>query len=201
MATPILVPATYSHDPFLAVQHALAVRWLDPVMKGVSWTCGGWVLAFIALALTCLVERRRRTWWVFALPMATVLVVDGAAVQFLKHALDLPRPLAVLGADHVRVLVAPLRSHSMPSGHASAAAAAASFELRHHRRAGLALAALALVGGISRVYVGAHWVLDVAVGWAVGAFIGLTVAALTRALARRLARLAPALAATAASGR
>lgn len=195
------IPLPYAHDPFLVVQHALASRWLDPLMVGATWACEGWVLALLAVGGASIARRGRL---LSAIPLAflAVLAADAIAVQVLKHVLDLPRPLSVLGADRVRVLVAPLHAHSMPSGHSSVAAAAAAFQVRMRRAAGAALVVLAVLGGISRVYVGAHWGLDVVAGWILGAAIGVAGAALARAVADRRCRApaAPLGAADAPSG-
>jgi undecaprenyl-diphosphatase len=188
MPTPAaLVPSVYAHDPMLVVQHALATPALDPVMAGLSRAAEEWVLALAAVAVALLVSRRDPRRWALAAGLAAAFVVDGAAVWALKHALDLPRPLAVLGPDQVRVLLQPLRVDSMPSGHASAAATLASWATWRSRRTGVALWAVALLVGVSRVYVGAHWVEDVVAGWAVGAVAGAAAAWATAALLARAA--------------
>jgi membrane-associated phospholipid phosphatase len=184
---PPALPPAYAHDPFLLVQHALAARWLDPVMAGATWACEGWVLALLALAVTTLPERHRPRAWLLAVPVLAALALDGALVQVLKHFLHLPRPLVVLGADAVRVVGAPLHGSSMPSGHSSAAATLAAYLFSRRHRAWPALAALALLGGLARVYVGAHWALDVAVGWLLGLLVGSAVAAAAHALAAAFA--------------
>ena len=45
-----LIPPLYAHDPVLLVQHALAQRWLDPVMIASSEACQGWLLIAIVVA-------------------------------------------------------------------------------------------------------------------------------------------------------
>ncbi|RME83716.1 MAG: phosphatase PAP2 family protein [Zetaproteobacteria bacterium] len=88
-------------------------------------------------------------------------------VQIFKHLLEVPRPAAVL--DGVHALGGALYAHAFPSGHAatSGAMAGALWLAMRGRWAGLAglLWALAAIG---RVYTGAHWPLDVAVGFAIG---------------------------------
>ncbi len=163
------MPFPYALDPFLAVQRLLERPWLDPIMTAASRLCEGWVVVFIALAWALAVGRTRQRAVRLALPLLVALAADGAVVQVLKLALHLPRPLAVLGADHVHVLLAPLRARSMPSGHASAAATLAFYLWGRRRREAVVAGPLAVLGGISRVYVGAHWVLDVLAGWLIGA--------------------------------
>ncbi len=186
------MPFPYAFDPFLAVQHALERPWLDPIMAAASRLCEGWVLALLVLAWAISAGRTRRGAASLALPIVIALAADGVLVEAMKYALHTPRPLAVLGADHVHVLLAPLRARSMPSGHSSAAATLAVYLWARRRREAWIAGPLALLGGVSRVYVGAHWVLDVLAGWALGALVGWAVA--------RLAARRPRLRGLAASG-
>jgi len=171
------VPPVYAHDPFLAVQHALAARWLDGPMLLATRACEGWVLIAVGIAWARIVDGRTRGRSLrLAALLGVALVLDGAAVDALKHALHLPRPLAVLGPGAVHVVAEPLRQYSFPSGHSSAAAAlAVAAALARGARRAAPLLVLAAVGGISRVYVGAHWTIDVAAGWALGAVLALAV--------------------------
>lgn len=89
--------------------------------------------------------------------------------QVLGAAVAEPRPYAVL--PHVEVLVARSGDFSFPSDHAVMAGAVAAGVLLIHRRLGLATAALALVMAGTRVYVGAHFPLDVLAGLVVGAAV------------------------------
>ncbi len=170
------MPTAYSFDPFLAVQHALVRAWLDPVMVALSWLCEGWVLALVGVAWAAYLQRSRAGAIRVALPLLLALAADGVAVRIVKLLWNLPRPSAVFAAQQIHVLFPGLSSRSMPSGHASAAAVLAAYLLSRHRWSGAAASLLAVAGGIARVYVGAHWVLDVVVGWAIGAAIGLVAA-------------------------
>jgi undecaprenyl-diphosphatase len=93
--------------------------------------------------------------------------------------------------------IATLHSYSFPSGHAMASAAAygavAVLVAREFpARAPIAFAAaaaLSLLIGISRIYLGVHWMTDVLAGWAAGVFVLLIG---TYLLARSDARGAPA---------
>jgi undecaprenyl-diphosphatase len=171
-------PFPYAFDPFLSVQHALDRPWLDPLMTALSRLCEGWVLALVALAWAVAVGRTGRRALRVGLPLLIAIAADAVVVEALKVALHTPRPLAVLGPQRVHVLLAPLLAHSMPSGHASAAATLAAYLVGRGRREGRVAWPVAVAGGVSRVYVGAHWVLDVVAGWIVGAVVGLSVARL-----------------------
>jgi undecaprenyl-diphosphatase len=101
-----------------------------------------------------------------------VIAVNEALNFALKHLFGRPRP-------NLFEEIATLHSYSFPSGHAMAAAAiygmiavviarlAPSLRLW----VGLAAVALALLIGLSRVYLGVHWITDVLAGYAAGATI------------------------------
>jgi len=85
-------------------------------------------------------------------------------------------PRARPSASHpVHLLIAPSADPSFPSDHALAAFAIAAAVLPAHRRLGLGLLALAAVLAVARVFVGAHYPLDVLGGAAAGAAVGTLV--------------------------
>lgn len=183
--------ALHTADPFLAIQHALASPALDPVMAVATTSCEGWALALIAIAFAFSRNPRagpagpRRRAVAEASGYLVALLVTGLVVQAVKRTIPEARPLAVLGPQVVRVVLEPLRAASFPSGHSAAVAALATAAVFVHRRRAWPLVLLAVLGGISRVYVGAHWAFDVLAGWLLGAAVGLAVALVARALARR----------------
>lgn len=104
--------------------------------------------------------------------------------QPLGNAVAEPRPYTVL--PHSLVLVARSSDFSFPSDHAVMAGAVAAGVLLVHRRLGLVALALALLMAATRVYVGAHFPIDVVAGLVVGAAVCLASYALVRPLALRL---------------
>jgi len=117
----------------------------------------------VALALAGLLARRRPD-ILWGLLLAAVFAT--AWVHVLKPLVQALRPLSVLGETQVHVIGHALHAGSFPSGHTTTAFTLAGvFVLRGVPR-GLAwgLMAVALLAGISRSVVGAHWPLDLLAG-------------------------------------
>ena len=171
-------PPFYAHDPFLALHQAMQSRWLDLPAAISSTACEGWALALIGLLAFAWMERDRWRLLAAFVPFAVALAVSGAVVQGLKDLLATPRPLSVYGLQGVRIGLEPLYMFGFPSGHSSAVATFAVYAaLAYGARMRWTLG-LMLLGGVSRIYVGAHWVTDVVAGWALGGMLGALVYAL-----------------------
>ena len=98
----------------------------------------------------------------------TSTLVGGVAKRLVRRA----RPSLQAVPVARRLTVQPLTT-SFPSGHAASAAAFAVGASSELPRAALPLGALAAAVAYSRVYVGVHYPLDVAVGATVGASVAL----------------------------
>jgi undecaprenyl-diphosphatase len=176
----------YAHDPFLWLNQALADPALDGLFLALTTLGDGWItlpLVALVLALAEGPAVRQRVLVAYALGAAAT----GLALGALKLGVAAPRPLSfyaeaiAAGRVAVHVVGEPLYRLSFPSGHTETAFYAATFVLgRYGRRAAPALVLAALVG-LSRVYVGAHFVVDVLAGAALGTLGGaLTLGALAR---------------------
>ena len=108
------------------------------------------------------------------------LLLSTAIVQGLKHLLGRPRPLLVL--SDVRLLVDPLHGNSFPSGHAATSFALATIISATFPKWRWAAWTTALLIGISRVYVGVHFPLDVLGSAVIGVASGLAVLAIANHL-------------------
>jgi membrane-associated phospholipid phosphatase len=115
-----------------------------------------------------------------------VLVALGVN-QLLGASVDEPRPYTAM--PHTLVLVSKTTDFSFPSDHAVMAGAVAAGVLLVNRRLGLVAVALALLMAVTRVYVGAHFPLDVAAGLIVGAGASLVSYMVVRPMAWRLVEL------------
>jgi undecaprenyl-diphosphatase len=98
----------------------------------------------------------------FALTLLTTFVL----VQFMKVLVAYPRPFAVL--PDVIALVPDQGGYSFPSMHTALTIAVAVSVYLHHKRLGLLLILFALLVGISRIYIGVHYPVDVLVGGLLG---------------------------------
>jgi membrane-associated phospholipid phosphatase len=162
----------------------LQAAWLTDVAKaltnlGMLPVAGG---ALVLAALVLLIRRHRLE----GLALLAGLGITLAGVQVAKHAVGRPRPPDPL--VHASGL-------AYPSGHAAYAVCwvAIAVALRH-ALPGLALRtavlatgiALAVVVGLTRIYLRAHWFSDVAGGWglAATAFALSGIVALVTAFAR-----------------
>lgn len=121
---------------------------------------GDTLAAFTLLALF-LRKRPDIVWTLFLTALFTTAWVHG-----LKNSVDALRPLAALGADNVHVIGAALNKHSFPSGHTATAFTLAAVICLRGVRPALAVTALllAILAGVSRVMVGAHWPIDILAG-------------------------------------
>ena len=141
-----------------------AINTLGPLTSDALWanlTILGDTL--VALVLAGLLARRRPD-ILWGLLLAAIFAT--AWVHILKPLVGAMRPLAVLGEGQVHVIGHALRAGSFPSGHTTTAFTFAGvFLLRGVPRGlGWGLLVIAVLAGLSRSAVGAHWPLDLLAG-------------------------------------
>ena len=95
-----------------------------------------------------------------------------AISKFLKDFFYTPRPFLISG---LTPLVKYSSDGSFPSNHTAAAFAIAITVFLHHRRLGIILIILALLIGISRIFGGVHYPIDIIGGAAIGSLIAWSV--------------------------
>ncbi|MCE5314315.1 MAG: phosphatase PAP2 family protein [Armatimonadota bacterium] len=145
---------------------------LIATMLGLGITQAGLCLAFIMLGWWANKENLRRAGYAGL----TALAFSGVAVQIAKHLWDRPRPL--LSMFDVRVVNETLFAHSFPSGHTTTAFAVIVACCIFLPKLRWLLIPLAFATGLSRVYLGVHFPLDVAYGALIGSLVGVASAAL-----------------------
>jgi undecaprenyl-diphosphatase len=137
--------------------------WLD-VILGVTFLGSGWMM--LALFPLFFTKMRAR-----ALTLIVTLTVTSGIVATAKALGGRVRPCHGLAWMEALPIALPT-DPSFPSGHAAGSFAFATFVLATHRRAGMALAALATLVAISRVALGVHYPSDVLAGALLGAALG-----------------------------
>lgn len=157
------------HDLFLTVNDwARHSAWLHGIAR--LFANDGVVLFGLLLVLGGVLSLRRSRLLVVrsVLSGAAVLLAIGLN-QPIVHAVERARPFTVF--PHALVLVHRSADGSFPSDHATMAGAVAIGLLFVHRQLGLVAAVLAVLMAATRVYVGAHFPLDVLAGLAFGGVI------------------------------
>ena len=169
----------------LWIQEHLRTPFLDGAVSFYS-TLGNAGVLFLTAALVLICFRRtRRAGAVALLAIAVGFVCTNV---ILKNLIARPRPwLDVAGLTY---LVTENDPNSFPSGHTCAAFAFAVGVRRAapKRWMGRAALVLAVLMGLSRLYVGVHYPSDVLAGALVGALSAWIAAAIAKGIAARLRR-------------
>lgn len=129
-----------------------------------------WFL-FVAYLSYLILRRRKnagRAFIFLVLAITSGFVLNGALKEHFRR----PRPPEVL--QSVVIVGEKSADFSFPSGHAFAAALLSTLFVRK-RKAFVILVFYAALVGFSRVFLGAHYPSDVAVGWGFGILYGLSV--------------------------
>lgn len=150
------------------------------------------LVVLISVAYLCLAGRWRFAGIVFGCAVAVLV-----AMLVLKGIYDRPRPTIVTHID-------PPGGESFPSGHSMISSAlypllgvlvARALPTRRLRIFAVATGAfLALMIGISRLYLGVHYPTDVLAGWSIGCALALVCGVVARKLAPKVAEHEKALA-------
>ncbi|HZQ28761.1 MAG TPA: bifunctional DedA family/phosphatase PAP2 family protein [Acidimicrobiales bacterium] len=172
----------------LVVRHRTG--WLDTADKIVTAAGSKTILIPLVLIVSAVyvVRRRDRGRWEAPVLLASALAGAWLASESLKALVHKPRPPAVFHLTHVS-------GYGFPSGHATQAAAVYGIlgivlarSLGRWPQRVMAVAAtfvVTLLVGLSRVYLGVHWLTDVLGGWALGWAWALVLLAAGQVILRR----------------
>jgi undecaprenyl-diphosphatase len=147
--------------PLFLLLNNLNTPWLDPVFLSITHLGNGAVAGMLVLLLFPVRKD-------MAVKTALAALAGGMLAALFKEVIASPRPPAVFGA-HIHILGKKMIGNSLPSGH-TATAFGLAFGLKGlvPRRAYIAALAAACLVGYSRIYIGAHFPLDVVLGAAAG---------------------------------
>lgn len=163
----LLLALRRAADPAVPIGPA----WLPEIARDVTALGGHSLLTLVTLSTALYLWMARRP----GSALLVVLAAAGASLWIVLFKLGFARPRPDLVPHGVQVF-----SASFPSGHSAGAAAVyltlgallARFQRRRRLKAyfiGCAVAIAVLVG-LSRIYLGVHWPSDVLAGWALGGF-------------------------------
>jgi undecaprenyl-diphosphatase len=165
-------------DAFLRRMVSLRTGWLTQIARLFNLIGLTYVMVPVRIGIAAWLAIRRRWWHVSA--FVSAIVVSEISIGTLTALYDRPRALGSLVETS---------SASFPSGHAVAAsvtAVAAVIALLpegpRRYRWGAAAVAFSFVMGLSRTYLGAHWLSDAVTG----VLLGTTVALGTALVAHRV---------------
>lgn len=185
-------PESLNHRLFMTINHAHHPL-LDPLMA-VCITLGSSRMVYWYAALMLLVYMVRRDImpfryvWLYCVAVAIGIWAE----ELLKGIFLVPRPAMSIGREKLHILGEVKLRNSFPSGHATFSFLTA--HLLSHRRSifwKVPLFGGALLVGWSRVYVGAHYPLDVFGGAVVGMAVSALVWCLYDAFHRRSVKQQP----------
>ena len=142
--------------------------WLDRMMLGFTQIGSGF--AAVGIALILLLARQRPLAYELMLGTLTLLMVV-SLVKFLIH-----RSRPFISLTQARIVGFRARGRSFPSGHTSQSFFMATLMIQHFHASvwvALLLYTIALLVGVTRMYVGAHYPRDVLAGAILGSAWGL----------------------------
>ena len=161
-----------------ALDASHALRW-EPLTALFVILSAAWVKGPVIVAAGALADAHRRHVVPHAALCGTAAVLVAAGlVDVLKNLTDRLRP--PLADPTLTALVTTPHTSSFPSGHTATAFAAAVAVGALHPRLRVPAISLAALVGLSRIYLGVHFWLDVFVGAALGTLVGLAAAAAVR---------------------
>jgi undecaprenyl-diphosphatase len=173
----LLLWSVLAHSGLTLADSALATfiaghrpRWLTPVMQLVTWLGSSFFIIPLGVAVGGYLRLRRRTWR--PLVMMTAAFLGAAALyDIVKPAVGRARPAASLQVG------GPDTGWAFTSGHATqsiafygmlAVVVITWYMPRRRLRVAIGAALVVLVVGVSRLYLGVHWLTDVLGGYALG---------------------------------
>jgi undecaprenyl-diphosphatase len=177
--------AALDRQLFMFINVDLANAILDFLMPIIT-NKKNWYLP-IAISWILMIWKGGKKGRIVALLLIPVLILsDQASSSWLKPAFGRLRPCKVL--ENINLLVRCGSGYSFPSSHATNISAAFTLFIYFYRKYTVIWIAIILLVGLSRIYVGVHYPMDVLGGFAVGTIISITIILLFNNLEDKLKR-------------
>jgi len=148
---------------------------LDRVMPYVT-NGSNYNIPLLVAAIILIVVGRLRGLRFVVLAIISVVIADAIGTYVFKHTFLRPRPCIAL--EGVRLLVGCTNLPSFPSNHAVNSSTLATLAILARPWCWLPTAALVLLVGFSRIYVGVHYPLDILGGGVLGVVVALALSAI-----------------------
>jgi membrane-associated phospholipid phosphatase len=167
-----LIFTTNKIDLFL-VLNRFHQKTLDSFFLVITFLGDG--LCCILLSLILLLKKPARR---LSLTIFSAYLVSGFVAQILKHTWSAPRPREIINTHLYHSFINGVTGagwDSFPSGHTTSIFALATVLAMHFKQqaAGLGMLIIAILVGYSRIYLGQHFLQDVAAGAVLGTISGL----------------------------
>ncbi len=169
---------------FYAVNHGLENKFLDIIMSIIT-DIGYWKIPLLAAWLCLMIFGGKKGRITGIVLVVSLILIDLFNSFPLKSLFERTRPCNIPWLD-ARILVPTSNSYSFPSSHAANVFGMATILSNKYRRVRFYFFSVALVVGISRIYVGVHYPFDVLAGAAVGILCGLGMLKLEKYILQRI---------------
>jgi undecaprenyl-diphosphatase len=163
----------WDHDLFFQINNGWQNPLFDLIVGNATLLGDNFVLAVIVVPLLYFSDKSH--FYRNVLFIISAVALSGILGWMLKHSINRPRPLKEFSnllethRVYIHVIFGPKREFSMPSGHTLTIFSAATVLSFLFKRFTALFFFFAVLTGLSRVYVGAHFPSDVIAG----AFIGI----------------------------
>lgn len=145
-------------------------KYLDKIMFRVTDLGGAIFTSIFAMGLLIFGSKEIK---MIGLEAIFALSFGQVFVQSLKRLMSRERPYKIL--EHLHTFGIELRDYSFPSGHTTASFSLATTLAVNLPKVAVVVLVLALIIGMSRIYLGVHYPTDVVAGIILGIFASLTI--------------------------
>ena len=160
---------------FLFINYTLANPVTDFIMPIITSQRVLQIMYGLAMIIV-LWKGNNRLRWMVLFSIIVLVLSDQITATYLKNWIGRLRPCHTIDINQINLLVDCGAGKSLPSAHTANAFGQAVFWSYYDRKPRIYLYTLATLIGLSRIFVGAHYPIDVIVGALVGLLIAVFVA-------------------------